>query len=301
MAQDSTRFTLKFGGEENDINAATYGTILINTVTLLEEANKELQTGAHLEIKVKSERKGSYLVDLGVQSMAVVATLAPLMTAENMKVVTDTASRVIKTATGAYEYWKKLKGEKPKEIKEKDDSVTVTTGENSIVIIDKSVHNLVFNNKRGQDAIANTFNALSKDESVEEFAVLDTEEKTLFSAEKEEFPLLSKKVDSPIPEKKTDSETTQLYIIRQSFDQSLKSDYLYRGFKISVSITDKAFWEAIDKGERYGKGDILLAELQIEQEFNKAINTYENKGYTVIKVLQHKPRAEQPELFDNVQ
>ncbi len=54
MADDSTKFTLKFGGENTDINAATYGIVLVNTVSLLEETNKELNTGAHLEIKVKT-------------------------------------------------------------------------------------------------------------------------------------------------------------------------------------------------------------------------------------------------------
>ncbi|MDQ6787783.1 MAG: hypothetical protein M3033_13325 [Acidobacteriota bacterium] len=299
MADDSTKFTLRFGGEENDINATTYGLILINAVALLEEANKELQTGAHLEIKVKSERKGSYLVDLGIQSAAMIATVAPLITTENIETVKSVASKVISTATSGLELWKKLKGEKPKEMIDKGNTYVFVTGDNNKLEVDSSVKHLVFDNKRGQEAIANTFSALTKDANVEDFTVLDEKKETLFIAEKKDFAELSKKVDIIQPEKQTSSETTQLNITRQSFEPNKKSDFLYKGFQISAFITDKEFWKSVDKGERFGKGDVLFADLEIEQEFNKAFNTYENKGYTVTKVIQHIPRQEQPTLFDS--
>lgn len=279
MADDSTKFTLKFGGEENDINATTYGLILINTVALLEEANKELQTGAHLEIKVKSERKGSYLVDLGIQSAAVVGIVAPLITKENIETVKNVASKVISTTTKAMELWKQFKGEKPKEVIDKGNTYVFVTGDKNRIEVDSSVKQLVFDNKRGQEALANTFSALSKDGNVKDFAVLDEKEKTLFLAEKDDFPELSKKVEIAQPEKQTLSETTHLYITRQSFEANKKSDFLYKGFQITAWITDKQFWKAVDNGEAFAKGDILFAELEIEQEFNKSINTYENKGY----------------------
>lgn len=299
MADDSTKFTLRFGGEENDINATTYGLILINAVALLEEANKELQTGAYLEIKVKCERKGSYLVDLGIQSAAIVATVAPLITIENIETVKSVASKVISTATSALDLWKKLKGEKPKEVIEKGNTYVFVTGDNNKLEVDSSVKQLVFDNKRGQEAIANTFTALSIDRNVQDFTVLDEKKETLFLAEKKDFPELSKKVEMAQPEKQTLSETTHLYITRQSFDPKKKSDFLYKGFQITAWITDKEFWKTVDNGESFAKGDILFAELQTEQEFNKAINTYENKGYVVNKVIQHIPRQQQPKLFND--
>lgn len=299
MNDNTTKFTLKFGGDQSDINANTYGLILINTVVLLEEANKELQTGAHLEIKVKSERKGSYLVDLGVQSAAVVGVIAPLITKENIETVKNVASRVISTATAGYELWKKLKGEKPKEVTEKGETVVIITGNSNTVTVDKSVSNLVFHNKRGQEAIANTFSALSKDNNVEDFSVLGDKKETLFLVERPEFPELSKKVDIIQPDKQTLTETTHLYITRQSFEPNKKSDFLYKGFQIVAWITDKEFWKAVDNGEAFAKGDILFAELEIEQEFNKSINTYENKGYVISRVIQHIPRQKQAKLFND--
>jgi hypothetical protein len=299
MKADSTRFKLKFGGEHDDINATTYGQILVNTVVLLEETNKELKTGAHLEIKVKSEKAGSFLVDLGIEPSSIVAAVVPLMTHENIQTVKNVATHVIKTATKAYEFWKKLKGEKPKEVTEKGENVVIVTGDGNTVTIEKPVYNLTLNNKRSQEAIANSFAALSKDKSVTDFSVLSEEkEEPLFIAEQEEFPLLAKKVKGILPVKRPLIETVDLYIIRQSFDRSLKSDYLYRGIPISASITDETFWEAVNRGERYGLGDILLSELQIDQEFNKTLNTYQNACYTITRVLQHIPRGTQSSLFE---
>lgn len=297
MADDSTKFTLKFGGEENEINATTYGLILINTVVLLEEANKELKTGAHLEIKVKSERKGSYLVDLAIQAATTVAIVAPLITVENIETVKNTASKIISTATKAMELWKKFKGEKPKEVIDKGNTYVFVTGDNNTVEVDSSVKHLILDNKRGQEALANTFSALSRDSNVEDFAVLDEKEEILFIAEKKEFPDLTKRVEIVQPEKQVVAETTHLHITRQSFEPNKKSDFLYKGIHISAWITDKEFWKAVDNGESFAKGDILFAELEIEQEFNKAFNTYENKGYTITKVIQHIPRQVQPQLF----
>src|SRR4051812_45273703 len=68
---------------------------------------------------VKSERKGSYLVDLSIQSAIAVSMMAPLINKENMATIKNVASKVVSTATKGYELWKKLKGEKPKEVTEK--------------------------------------------------------------------------------------------------------------------------------------------------------------------------------------
>jgi hypothetical protein len=299
MTDHSTRFTLRFGGEENEINAATYGVVLVNTVALLEETNKELNTGAHLEIKVKSERKGSFLVDLGIEPAAIAAVAIPLMTKENLLAVKNAGSEIIKTATTVYNWWKKFRSEKPKEIKEQGENVIVIYGDNNTVNFDKSVSNLLFKNKKSRDAIANTFATLNKDENVTDFSILDEKQEPLLLVERQEFNDLSKKVEGLQPKTKKEVITANLIVTRQSFEEGKKSDFLYKGFPLTASITDSSFWKAVDDGDRFGKGDILITELEIEQEFNKAYNAYENRGYIITKVIEHLPRQEQPQLFEN--
>jgi hypothetical protein len=129
--------------------------------------------------------------------------------------------------------------------------------------------------------------------------VLDKDQQPLFLAEKSEFSELAKKIEGLEPDSQKIVKTAHLHITRQSFEEGKKSDFLYEGFPISASITDKSFWKSVDEGEQFGKGNVLVAELEIEQEFNKSYNTYENKGYVITKVLKHVPRQKQPQLFAN--
>lgn len=298
MATDFTEFRLRFGGDENDINAATYGVLLVNAVTLVEEANKEMRTGAHLEIRVKAQRQGSFLVDLGIEPAQVTQAVAPLITSENIALVKSVASGIIQTVSAALKLKKDLSGEKPQKVVEAGEQITITTHDKSTVTINKQVYNLAFVNPRSQSAIEDAFKTLSEDSAVTDFAVLDEKDETLFEANRSEFPTLSKSIAAEPQQRQTLVETTHLHIIRQSFDPKFKSDYMYRGFKIMAHIKDKNFWERVEMGERFGKGDMMLVELEIEQEFSKSLNTYENKAHNVIRVINHIPRQSQPTLFD---
>jgi hypothetical protein len=62
-------------------------------------------------------------------------------------------------------------------------------------------------------------------------------------------------------------------------------------------MNDEAFLARIDRGERFAKGDILEVELQIDQVLDPNINTYINKGYQIVHVTAHVPRAEQGSLL----
>lgn len=64
---------------------------------------------------------------------------------------------------------------------------------------------------------------------------------------------------------------------------------------VFVSILDEDFLKAIDNGtERFGKGDILLVELQTKQVLS---NGKVQNLYNIIKVLEHKRSIEQLNLF----
>jgi hypothetical protein len=270
IVDGSANFTLSFGGK-NDINATTYGALLVNTVVLLEETNKELKTNAHLDIRVKSQRKGSFLVDIGIDPAAL-ALVVPLLTIENAKTVKEVASSIIATASKVLSFWKTLNGEKPKEIEHKAETVVIVRGNGNKIEIDKSVYNLALTNKRSQDAVANSFKALKEDGAVTDFALIDDKKETLFFAEKSEFPQLVKNIPVDIEETRKKVVTAILRVVRPSFDKALRSDYLYQGNRITANNNDDSFWEGIEQGERFGKGDVLKVTLEIGQEFNKSYN-----------------------------
>lgn len=165
MATDTTEFRLRFGGNETDINAATYGVILVNTVTLIEEANKELRTGAHLEIRVKSQRQGSFLVDLGIEPIATIQAVAPLITPENIRLVKSAATAVIETVTNALGLKKAMTGEKPKQVEEKADTMVIVTGDKNTVTITKPVYNLAGGKSTFTSGDGNSFQGTKRRQS----------------------------------------------------------------------------------------------------------------------------------------
>jgi hypothetical protein len=55
-------FKLKFDGDLDEVNASTLGYSLINMSTLVSEATREVDTVAHVEIKVKATGPGSFEV-----------------------------------------------------------------------------------------------------------------------------------------------------------------------------------------------------------------------------------------------
>jgi hypothetical protein len=80
----------------------------------------------------------------------------------------------------------------------------------------------------------------------------------------------------------------------------LKWDFYYRGNKISARINDPNFYELIDKGEAFAKGEILEVELQINQIFEESVNTFINKSYQINRIINHYKRDEQKKIeFDN--
>ena len=95
-------------------------------------------------------------------------------------------------------------------------------------------------------------------------------------------------------------ELTRLNIVRLSFDKSLKWDFYYRGNKISAKIKDPNFYEIIDNGESFAKGDVLEVELQINQLFDETVNTFINKSFQINRIINHYKRAEQKKIdFDS--
>ena len=73
-----------------------------------------------------------------------------------------------------------------------------------------------------------------------------------------------------------------------------KQEVLQYG-RISVNgyeMQGRVIREKIEKGEvAFRSGDRLIVNLEIEQVFNEAANTFINDSYRITKVLQHIPRT----------
>lgn len=290
--EDQTEFKLKFGGKLNEVDASTLGYSLLNITNLVQEVNQELATGQKIEIKVKAHAPGSFLVHLALDPFYV----APLMvniTPESVKAVAEAATTIIGTLAALFGLRKALKGEPPKEVTQKEGEVQIQNNSGATVIIDQRTYNAYFTNPKVNDALSKTFKTLENDPSISTFEITDEKEVPIIEVSRDEFHDMA--LSSSVPQAQTRSiiQRASLYIIKPSFERTLKWDVVYAGDKLAVAMKDESFLNRIDKGERFGKGDVLEVELQIDQVLDRNIGTYLNRSHQINKVLEHVPRPEQ--------
>lgn len=289
--EDQTEFKLKFGGKLNEVDASTLGYSLLNVTNLIQEVNQELATGQKIEIRVKAHAPGSFLVHLALdpQIVPLMANINP----ENLKVIAEAVTAIIGTFAALFGLRKALKGEPPKEVTQKDEFVQIQSNSGNTIIIDQRTYNAYFNNPKVNEALTKTFKTLESDPSITEFEITDEKEVPIVEVKREEFHAMA--LSSTVPQAQTQSiiKRASLYIIKPSFERTLKWDVVYAGDKLAMSMNDEQFLNRIDKGERFAKGDMLEVELQIDQVLDRNIGTYINKSYQINKVLDHTPRPEQ--------
>ena len=70
-----------------------------------------------------------------------------------------------------------------------------------------------------------------------------------------------------------------------------------KNVKLKIEVNE--FFELIDRGEAFAKGDVLEIELQISQKFDETVNTFITKSYQVNKIVRHLSRNEQQKINFN--
>ena len=225
--------------------------------------------------------------------------LGSLITAESLKLAGAGLGLIITTLSGVFTIRKLLKGEPPKEVINQDDeSVTVRARDGNTIVIDKRVYNAYFGNPKISDALSKTFKTLDADPSVTAFEILKDKE-PLFEADRKDFSSMALKGDMPLPEARSIVQNSMVHVVKPSFERGLKWDVVISGIRTSVAMKDEGFLTQVDEGrERFGKGDVLDVQLQIDQIYDPNVGAYLNKSYQVNKVNAHIPRAEQPNFLD---
>lgn len=287
----STDLTVKFGGELNELNVNTLLKSLASITTAIDEITNEIGEGQKLEIKIKALDKGSFLVHLGL----IPTEMVDLISQVDWKL----ASCVLGSLVSLLTLRKLLQGKKPKSVEEQKDNVIVEMKSGNKVTIDKRTFHIYNSNVKVNEAISENFEALKSDSSIDSFEIESPSKETLFHSSKEDFEIMSAKGITEVPEEriKLITQSATLHIFKLVWDPLRKWEFYYRGTKISAIIADKAFFQKIDKGEQFAKGDSLEVELQINQVFDESVNTYVNESHVITKVLRHLPRPGQPSLF----
>jgi len=287
---------IKFGGDTHEIEANTYINSLLHFTNIVQEVNKGISKDKKIEVKIRANVAGSFIVDLMIMPSDIIDGVKQIFSSEHITY----ASELIKTVSEVYKVAKHLFGKKPKNItNDKDESIRIENFEGTVQVFDFRGANIYLNNPNIKEAIAQEFETLESDKNVTSFELLNKNEEPLIEINQKEFYDLSSSGSTEELTKNERIETVSnanLNISSLDWEFKKKWDFYYLGNKISAKVTDSTFGERIDKGERFGKGDTLNAEMEITQKFDESVNSYVNKSYTITKILKHIERPTQSKL-----
>jgi len=290
------QFKIKFDGETHDINALTFINTINNVSTIIKEINSELLSKENIdskvEIRIKAIAPGSFDITLELIQQYAQTLLNPNNIAYGAGIITILG--------GLFELRKFLKSEKPQKIKKINNKETEITNKNGdVTVIENLTLNIYDNNSNVSQSLNSTFESLSNDSKVTGFNFYDKFEKPIFTSESSEFKEFSKSYEYREDNKKVITELVSLNVNKVCFEKGSKWQFYYKGNKITAGIKDTTFFEKIDKGEKFSKGDSLEVELEIHQEFLEDINTFVNKTYEIVKVVGHKIKPTQTRMYDS--
>lgn len=285
-------FKIKFDGQTHQIDANVLINSLLHTTAIIEEINRYYDSGKKIEIKINALEKGSFLVHIELVE-SVIASLKNLFTFENFKL----SAEIIGALVGLIQIKKFLGGKNPKRVERDGDKYKIENESGNVIVIENLTYTIYQSSTVVKDALSQNFETLANDPSISGFEITDKAEKTLIRIERDEFPSMYVKQDEISNGERVVVEAATLNIVRLSFEGSLKWDFYFKGNKISARIMDVKFYELIDKGETFAKGDILEVDLQIIQKWDDSVNTFVNKSYQVNRISRHIPRNEQQKLF----
>lgn len=278
--------TIKFDGQNHQVDVQTFVYSVLNFSTVIKEANKK-NGGNPININIKAPEKGSLLVDLVTNAVNNPSLLN----------ATTILSSTIVIVGGVYQLHKFISGKKTKGVKTENNSTTITLDDNSTLTIAENIYNIYMTTPAIPDSISKNFSALSEDPAVTNFEVSRNGKEKIIEVSKEDYSRLSIKQQIETENSRTIVEAANLYIYKVVFEKTdRKWEFYYNGDKISANIFDENFFGLIDKGESFSKGDQLKVDLQVTQIFDESIGTYVNQSHAVLKVYEHIKRSEPMEL-----
>jgi hypothetical protein len=186
------------------------------------------------------------------------------------------------------------KNGKPEVVKQINDNSIEISNSNGKIAISNNVYNIYQENPKVRENLRNTFTKLKEREEIIDFSIRDVDEnKEIFKAEKEEFSAMASSDDEIEQRKqKVIKEKQEMSVFKIVFKENYKWEFFYQGTKIYASLRDDDFFKKIEKGEiAFRSGDRLVVDLEIEQIFNEAANTFVNESYNILKVIEHIPRV----------
>lgn len=293
MPDISNDITIKFEGEANQIEANTLINSLIHFTNITQEANRALENSEPVVINIKALAPGSFLIHIFFDAN-VISTIANIFTKENL----SNAANLVTVVSGLFGLAKITKGQKPEVIEADQNGTKIVNNRGEITYIDNRVFNIYEKSATIRSAISQSFQTLNNDPKVTGFELLNDQGEPIVQISREEFQeIASAEQYQELPKERRQPKTGILHISSLSFEKGKKWNFVYEGVPFKANISDD-FWQRVDNGESFSKGDSLEVEFEIKQKYDDKAGTYLNtsKGYKIIRVIRHIPRVRQSKL-----
>ncbi len=292
---DRTTCSFRYLGDFEGINALTFSRSLQHFCDVLKEIGEGLYPELDSMIVLRATGPGSFEATLILMLAAAYASL-PFMDQGVLL-----ARNILQYFSSALQILRHLGGEPPKQINPVDENhVSIVNAEDSALVVQRDCLNLLQQRPQINISIAQAFFILGNDPNINGFSVLEKEEKEekeIFKANKEDFDRLSRKVEIK-PPGRTLLVKALLEVVKPSLIPDYKWVFLWEGQRISASMEDEDFKKQVLAGTiRFGHGDHLQVEMEIFQEFDPKLETYRDRDYRIIKVLEFFPSSNQMKLF----
>lgn len=289
--QSFDEFKIKFGGQLNLVDLRTFIASLSNTATIAEEVNASLDTNKLIELKLKTQEPGSFIAGIKIKEIE----REQSSVFENQS-QTNTTSLVIAILVSLNEYKKHIGSGEATVVEETDGQITIENNRGDRQIFDRSVYDMYNTNSVVSDSVSNNYSILDGDPSVTSFELLDKSGKLLFKADRKNFEEMATRNVVESEETKSKIETAELRVHKIVFDPKYKWEFWYKGNRISANIDDKGFFDGIERDEKFGKGDVLIAELQTNLVFDQSVDTFVIDSYRINRVIEHIPKERARQL-----
>jgi hypothetical protein len=291
-------YTFKYEGDLEYIDISTFITSQLHFTNIINEVKYEIFPDQKLDIKIKPMPKGSWQMEL-------MMLLSPFdaNTLFTPEIVLSSLSLITATVIGIIKIRVALKGKKPEKIIDQgNDNITIQIADNVTINTTKQIYNIYSNNLSIDTSLKKTFEVIGNDEEINGIQLLDNKEKELLYIERPQFKYIE--ADNEIYEENSQKELIKnaaLRIFKVVFGGDYKWQFYYQGHKISADIQHEQFLKRVESGEEgFNSGDQIIVDLEISKIFDKRVDSYINKSYTILQVHQHIKRSNQTKLdFEN--
>jgi hypothetical protein len=288
---ESDSVVIHFETEDHTINAYTLASTLVALADAAKAANRILNPGYEIEIIVEALGPGSFR-----------AQLRTIYTVTGNLFSSEVVRAIVLSVIGNFFYERTLAVKDDVKITVNTEEVIIIQGDRQ-VLIPRTIYDAtrkVENNDSFTNAMAKMAASISADKNIAGMGFVENLE-----SPSPEFidalPPIETFNLNPDEEPKTRviTETVDLQIIKAILEKSKRKwEFVWRGNRISASITDENFYtNFFAHSITIAPGDTLQAILSIKQTKDQASGIYVNTEFEIIEVKNHAPRIVQQTLI----